>query len=131
MESSAKEYVVRNCLTFAYDALRSKERFVGETTTSPYENYFKELGDALTAGQKKLDTNVSNSEVESFYQGRVSLGEFRLQCQKRFVSHLITSWAFMLLAVYLNKLDSLLVYTQAIQHLIWTVGYELAVYVLC
>lgn len=91
MESSAKEYVFRNCLTHAYDALRSKERFVGETTTSPYETFFKELGDALAGagGSKKLDTNVSNSEVESFYQGRVSPGEFRLHCQKRFVSCLI------------------------------------------
>ena len=83
MEASGqKEYVVRNCLTYAYVALRSKERLMGNSTTSFYENYFQQLADALSPG-KKLDVSVSNSEVESFYLGRVSLGEFRLHNQKR------------------------------------------------
>lgn len=79
---------------------------MGETTTSPYENYFKELADALAGVQKKLDTNVSNSEVESFYQGRVSLGEFRLHCQKRYVTCFLATWACVLVAEVLFRLYS-------------------------
>ena len=83
MESAPKEYVVRNALCYAYDALRSNERYIGESTTSRYENYFQQLAEKLAAPGKKCDVSISNSEVESFYLGRVSLGEFRLNTQKR------------------------------------------------
>ena len=85
MESPPREYVVRNALSYAYDALRSKERFIGETTTSHYENYFQQLAERLGPPGKKWDVSISNSEVESFYLGRVTLGEFRLNTQKRCV----------------------------------------------
>lgn len=73
---------MRNCLTYVYDALRSKEQLMGESTTSYYENYFHQLADSLGPG-KKCDVTISNSEVESFYLGQVSLGEFRLNTQRR------------------------------------------------
>ena len=83
MESPPKEYVVRNCLAFAYDALRSKERLMGETTTSYYEDYFQRLLEELGPPGKKWELGIPNSEVESFYLGGVSLGEFRLNTTKR------------------------------------------------
>ena len=83
MESSAKEYVVRNGLAYAYDALRSKERLIGDTTTSYYENYFQQLLEKLGPPGRKWESSIGNSEVESFYLGRVSLGEFRLHTKNR------------------------------------------------
>ena len=85
METTAKEHVVRNCLTYAYDALRSKDRLMGETTESYYENYFHQLLESLGPPGKRWETTVPNSEVESFYLGNTSLGEFRLHTQKRSV----------------------------------------------
>ena len=83
METSTKEYIVRNCLTYAYGALRSKDRLMGESTVSHYENYFQQLLEELGPPGKKWETAVPNSEVESFYLGNTSLGEFRLHTQKR------------------------------------------------
>lgn len=83
MESNVKEYIVRNALAYAYDALRSKERLIGESTVSYYEEYFQQLLEKLGPPGKKWEMNVNNSEVESFYLGRVSLGEFRLHTKNR------------------------------------------------
>lgn len=83
METVTKDYVVRNCLSFAYEALRSRTRLMGETTQSYYENYFQILLEKLGPPGKKWDLNIPNSEVESFYLGNVSVGEFRLQTHKR------------------------------------------------
>lgn len=85
MESTTKEYVVRNSLSFAYDALRSKERLIGDSTNSYYENYFKQLLEKLGPPGKRWDVGVNNSEVEAFYLGRVSPGEFRLKTQERYI----------------------------------------------
>ena len=85
MEAPAKEYIVRNCLGYAYDALRSKERLIGDTTESYYESYFQRLLESLGPPGKKWELIIPNSEVESFYLGGVSPGEFRLQAQRRWV----------------------------------------------
>ena len=83
MEVPTKDYVVRNCLTYAYDALRSRERLMGDSTESYYEKYFVQLSEALGPPGKRWELAVPNSEVESFYLGNMSVGEFRLQTQKR------------------------------------------------
>ena len=85
MEPATKEYVVRNSLAYAYDALRSKERLIGESTNSYYENYFQQSLERLGPPGKKWDLTIPNSEVESFYLGRITLGEFRLNTQERCV----------------------------------------------
>lgn len=83
MESTTKEFVVRNSLSYAYDTLRSKERLMGESTASYYENFFQQLADSLALPGKRCEVSIANSEVESFYLGKISLGEFRLNAQKR------------------------------------------------
>ncbi|CAI8052370.1 Differentially expressed in FDCP 6 homolog [Geodia barretti] len=93
METSTKEYIVRNCLTYAYGALRSKDRLMGESTVSHYENYFQQLLEELGPPGKKWETAVPNSEVESFYLGNTSLGEFRLHTQKRVFTK-VPGWEF-------------------------------------
>jgi hypothetical protein len=93
MESPPKEYVVRNSLSYVYDALRSKPRLMGDTTLSFYENYFQLLLEKLGPPGKKWELSIPNSEVESFYLGRVSVGEFRLNTQKRVFSK-VPGWEF-------------------------------------
>lgn len=86
MESATREYVVKNSLSYAYDALRSKERLMGETTASFYEHFFHQLADSLALPGKRCEVSIANSEVESFYLGKISVGEFRLNAQKRCVA---------------------------------------------
>ena len=92
MESTTKEYVVRNSLSYAYDALRSKERLMGESTTSFYEHFFHQLADSLALPGKRCEVSIGNSEVESFYLGKISLGEFRMNAQKRYVASQVCSY---------------------------------------
>ena len=70
MSDTQSNHVVRNCLMFAYRALRMLERFIKGTHFSPYKDFFEKVL------QRKLESEVPNSEVEAFYLGRQSEGEF-------------------------------------------------------
>ena len=75
MAEPLKNYIVRNCLLFAYKSLRHSERFKENSLESPYEDFFADVASALSP-QKKLNFSVSNSEVEAFYNKRFSETEF-------------------------------------------------------
>ena len=79
-------YVVRNCLLFAYRALRNVSRFVTDSHISPYEQLFKDVASALSP-TKKIEFSVPNSEVEKFYGRRLSEVEFVASVQSKVLNH--------------------------------------------
>ncbi len=87
MAEPPKNYIVRNCLLFAFKSLRSAERHIEGSLVSPYEEFFTTVADALSP-TKKLNFAISNSEVESFYNRRFSENEFMAAIQSRILSKL-------------------------------------------
>lgn len=82
-----QDYVIRNVLKFAYRSLRAKDRFVEGSHMSPYEDFYRKLADSVSAQpQKKIDANVTNSEVEAFYLGRTSEDEFVSMIESKVLS---------------------------------------------
>lgn len=76
---------VQNCLSYAYAALRTSDRFLEGSHRSPYEEFFAKLSEAMSP-QKKLDFSVTNNEVESFYLGKVSEANFLSTVRSRILS---------------------------------------------
>ena len=68
-------YILRNCLLFAYKCLRNTERLVQDSLQSPYEKFYDDLAKALSIG-KKFEISVPNSEVEAFYTKRFAEKDF-------------------------------------------------------
>lgn len=78
-------YVVRNCLIFAYRGLRNTERHVNDSLHSPYEVLLLDIANALSPG-KKIDLSIPNSEVEAFYNRRLSETDFVANVQGKILS---------------------------------------------
>ena len=70
-------HVTRNCLAIAYAALRPLGRFVEGSHVSPYKQFFEKVRD------RKLEGEVPNSEVESYYLNKMSEAEFVGVAEKR------------------------------------------------
>lgn len=90
MAELPNSYIVRNCLKFAYRALKGTERHKMDSLRSPYEDLYVDIGSALCP-LKKLDLSIPNSEVEGFYNRRVSENEFILNIQSRILSKVPSS----------------------------------------
>jgi hypothetical protein len=85
MADLPSSYVVRNCLLFAYRGLRNTERLVNDSLLSPYEVLLQNIANALSPN-KKLELSIPNSEVESFYNRRLSETDFMANVQSRILS---------------------------------------------
>ncbi len=85
-----KSYVVHNCLAFGFRALRNTERNIEHSLSSPYEEFFESLAVALGQG-KKIDYTIPNSEVESFYNKRMSEGDFVSNTQNKILCKIVPS----------------------------------------
>ena len=81
----ATNYVVQNCLLFAYRALKNLGRFVNDSHISPYEQLFTDIASALSPN-KKIDFSLPNSEVEKFYGRRLSEAEFVASVQTKILN---------------------------------------------
>lgn len=77
--------MIRNCLLFAFRALKHTERLVNDSLRSPYEELYSNVADALSP-MKKLDLNIPNSEVEKFYNKRMTERDFMINMQTRILS---------------------------------------------
>ena len=87
MAEPPENYMVRNGLLFAFRALRQTDRLVNDSLRSPYENFVRDLADTLSP-VKKLDISIPNSEVESFYNKRMSETEFMINVQTKILAKL-------------------------------------------
>ena len=85
MAEPPKNYVIRNCLLFAFRSLRNTERHVEGSLVSPYEQFFTTVAEALSPG-KKLVFAISNTEVEGFYNRRLSEKDFMISIQSKILS---------------------------------------------
>ena len=85
MADIPSSYVIRNCLLFAYRALRHTERLFEDSLRSPYEAFFADIASALSPG-KKIEYTVPNSEVEKFYTRRLSENDFLANVQTKILS---------------------------------------------
>lgn len=87
MAEPPKNYIIRNCLLFAFKALRHSERLKENSLVSPYEDFFDDVASALSP-QKKLNYTIPNSEVEGFYNKRFSENDFMSSVQSKILSKL-------------------------------------------
>lgn len=90
MAEPPSNYMDRNALTFAFRALRHTERLVNDSLSSPYQEFFGNVAEALSP-TKKLDLNIPNSEVEKFYNRRMSETDFIVSMQTRILSKATTN----------------------------------------
>ena len=93
--------MVRNCLLFAYRSLRNTERLVNESLQSPYEILLRDVANALSPN-KKLDMNIPNSEVEAFYNRRLSETDFMSNVQSKILSKVPASGPGMVVSTGTN-----------------------------
>ena len=85
MNEISSSYIVRNCLLFAFRALRNTDRHIKDSLQSPYENFFDDLTKALGQG-KKLEYFIPNSEVEGFYTKNMTENDFVTSVQNKLLS---------------------------------------------
>lgn len=78
-------YLIRNCLLFAYRALKNTERLCQDSLLSPYEELFQDIANTLSPN-KKIDFGVPNSEVEKFYNRRLTENDFLSSMQSGILS---------------------------------------------
>ena len=90
MGEQPSSYVVRNALLFAFRALRHTERLQKDSLCSPYEDFYTELANALSP-VKKIECNIPNSEVEKFYNKRMSENDFVMSVQSKILCKLPSS----------------------------------------
>ena len=90
MAELSSNYIVRNCLLFAFKALRNTKRHIEDSLRSPYEDIFADLAKTLSPA-KKLDYSIPNSEVEAFYLKRMTEKEFISNIEIRILSKILLS----------------------------------------
>ena len=83
--STQQDHIIPNTLKSAYRALRSTSRFLEGSHKSPYEEFYAKLSETLSP-QKRLDVTTSNAEVEAFYLGRQSEGDFLSMVENKILS---------------------------------------------
>ena len=87
LDAMPQDYIIHNVLKFAYRSLRAKDRFVGGSHRSPYEDFYRKLADSVSAhAQKKIDASITNSEVEGFYLSRTNEDEFVSMVESKILS---------------------------------------------
>lgn len=85
MAEPPKSHIICNCLLFAYRALKNTERLVDDSLHSPYEVLLLDIANALSPS-KKIDLTIQNSEVEGFYNRRLSESDFLANIQSKILS---------------------------------------------
>lgn len=90
MADQPRSYVVRNCLLFAYRGLRNTGRLLEDSLQSPYEMLLSDIANTLSPS-KKLEVSTPNSEVEGFYNRRMSETEFLATIQSKILSKIPSS----------------------------------------
>lgn len=90
MADLPSSYLIRNCLLFAYRALKNTERLVQDSLLSPYEELFQDIANTLSPS-KKIDFSIPNSEVEKFYNRRLIENDFLSSVQSKILSKIPVS----------------------------------------